>query len=213
MITQQNIWAQLRDLANNNIFNVTGSGAPTSGASGTGVGICGPGSEYTDSANGNIYINVGTLAVPSWSLVDGFTTLQQATGVITSANITGTSAGQLGHANGVILIPALGAHVVTELVSVSVFYRFAVAAYTGGGNLTINNGAGGSALSGLVSAANSLTAASSKGFFFAPLTTVGIAFVENGPINLVSSAAPTQPGTAAGVILWFVNYRQYNTGF
>lgn len=213
MITQANIWAALKDLANVGIFNTTGSGAPTSGASGTGVGITGPGSTYTDSATGFQYVQIGTLASPLWALSEGFSTLQQLSGTISSANITGTSAGQLGHANGVILIPAPGAHVVTELVSVFVACKFVVAAYTGGGNMTVNNGAGGAALTGLISAANSLNNAASKSFFFVPLTTVGIPNVENGPINLVTSAAPTQPGTAAGTITWVANFRQYNTGF
>lgn len=213
MLTQQNIWASLKDLASAGIFTVTGSGAPTSGTSGSGVNVTGPGSMYIDSATGFQYLNVGTLISPTWVLVDGFTTTQQLSGTITAANIVGTAAGQFGHANGVILIPAPGAHVVTELISVTLLYKFATAAYTAGGNITVNNGAGGAALTGLISAANSVGAASSKGLLFVPLSTAAIAFVENGPINLVSSAAFTQPGTAAGTILWYANFRQYNTGF
>lgn len=213
MITQANIWAAQKDRANQNIFDTGDFGVPINGSSGSGVGVLGFGSTYTDYSTGSRYLQVGTLASPAWSQTDGFSTLQQLSGTITSANITGTSAGQLGHANGVILIPAQGAHVVVELVSVVAFFKFNTAAYTGGGNMTVNNGAGGTALTGLVSAANSLNNAASKSVYFVPLSTVSIPFVENGPINLVTAAAPTQPGTAAGIITWFANFRVYNTGF
>jgi len=111
------------------------------------------------------------------------------------------------------MIPAAGLHVVTELVSVIVNTKFIVAAYTLGGNITANQGAGGAAITGLVSAANSLGNAASKSTVLVPLATVGIPLVENGPINLVSSAAFTNPGTAAGTLTWIANFRQYATGF
>lgn len=213
MITQANIWGAQKDLANVGIFNTQGAGAPVNGTSGTGVGITGPGSTYFDTTGGNMYNQVGTLASPSWALIDGFSTIQQVSGTISAANIVATTAGAFGHANGVIMLAAPGAHVVNEVISCVLLYKFATAAYTAGGNITVNNGAGGAAITGLVSAANSVGAASSKVVFFVPLSTVGIALVENGPINLVSSAAFTQPGTAAGTITWYLNYRQYNTGF
>lgn len=211
MITQATIVGQHVDLARNNIFFLTDTGAPTDGV--TGANIAGPGSEYTDYSTGNKYVNIGTLASPVWALSGGFSGIQQLSGVISSANIVGTGAGQLGHANGVILIPAGGAHVVNELISVVTHYDFSVAAYTGGGNVTVNNGAGGAALTGLVSAANSFGAAADNSDLFIPLSTASIPLVENGPINLVAAAAFTQPGTAAGVIRWIANFRRYNTGY
>lgn len=66
MIITQNIWQQLVDLANNDIFNVVYAGIPVNGTSGTGVGICGPGSYLYDSVNKNMYQNAGTLASPTW---------------------------------------------------------------------------------------------------------------------------------------------------
>jgi len=73
-------------------------------------------------------------------------TILQASGTITSANMTGTGAGQLGHANGVVLVAAGGAGVINQLVYCIVESLFSVAAYTGGGNLSVNIGAGGAAL-------------------------------------------------------------------
>lgn len=211
MITQASVWGALNDRAQNGIFDLVGAGAPVSGT--TGAPFTAPGSTYTDTLTGIVYFQAGTLASPVWSAVDGPQSLQQLSGTISSANIVATGAGQFGHANGVILVPAPGVGKVVELVSVAMFYDFSVAAYTAGGNITVNNGGGGAALTGLISAANSVGAAVDKMVYFVPLSTAAIVFVDNGPINLVSSAAFTQPGTAAGVIRWVANFRQYNTGF
>jgi len=211
-ITQQNIWSALKDNANNNLFDISGSGAPTSGTTGTGAGICGPGSKYTDFTNIQTYINIGTLASPTW--VQGASgVLQKVTGTISAANIIATTAGGLGHANGFVLQAAPGASVGLQLVSLGLYYTFATAAYTAGGNLTVNWGAGGAALTGLVSAANSLGAASSKAVFFVPLSTAAIAIVSNASLNLVSSAAFTNPGTAAGTVAYELWYRTMAVGF
>lgn len=128
------------------------------------------------------------------------------TGTIATADITGTAAGQFGHANGYILVPAPGAGKSLVLESAVASYVFGVAAYTGGGNTTVNIGAGGAAVTGLVSAANFAAAASSKPVAFYPLATAGVALTANTPLNLVTASAFTQPGTAAGVINYAVQY-------
>jgi hypothetical protein len=46
-----------------------GAGAPVDGAAGTGFGVAGIGSRYTDTTAGNLYVNAGTKAVPVWKLV------------------------------------------------------------------------------------------------------------------------------------------------
>ena len=56
-------------LDNSVVILVPGSGAPTDGTSGTGVGDAGPGSLYIDYANGKIYINTNTKASPTWTVV------------------------------------------------------------------------------------------------------------------------------------------------
>lgn len=211
--TPINMFAMLRAMINNGVPHLTISGPPVNGASGSFNGQAGPGALLTDYTNGVIYLNVGTLASPTWQSFYSVTGVQQASGTITSANITGTAAGQLGHANGVILVPAPGTHFTNILLSAVAHFKFITAAYTGGGNITVNQGAGGAALTGLVSAANSTNSATSKSWTFYPLSTAAVANVENGPLNLVAAAAPTQPGTAAGTILWVVNFITVPTNF
>lgn len=218
-----NIQAQLKDLASNSVYRVVGTGAPTSGTSGTGVGLCGPGSEYTNKTTGDIYRNTNTKASPTWTIIPGAaasvtaamldaTTVQVATGTILSAAITGTSAGQLGHANGVALVASGGAHVVTEFISAIIITDFGVAAYTGGGNTGIKISGGGIALSGVVANTVIIQAAADAIEYFNPLAATGLALSENTGINFVTASAPTNPGTAAGVIRWKCTYRQYATG-
>lgn len=137
---------------------------------------------------------------------------RQATGTISSADIVNTGAGKFGHANGQILIAGQGAHSIVEFISLLMIYDFAVAAYTAGGNVTVNRSGGSGALTGLISAANSIGAAGDKVTMFYPLSTAGIDLSENEGINLVTSAAFTQPGTAAGVIRYVLNYRVHATG-
>lgn len=206
MITQATIWGSLKDRALQNIFSVSDTGAPTNGTTGTGAGVLGPGSNYIDYATGNCYYNVGTLASPVWVLAAGATTPQQLNGTITAANIIATTAGAFGHANGVIMVPAPGVGFGIAVISCVMVTTFSVAAYTLGGNITVNNGAGGAAITGLVSAANSLGNAATKVNLFVPLSTAGFFIVDNGPINLVSSAAFTNPGTAVGVVKWRITF-------
>lgn len=64
-----NIWAALKDKWNNSVVDLTDSGAPTNGTSGTGAGLAAPGSTYTDYTNKATYVNRGTLASPIWNLL------------------------------------------------------------------------------------------------------------------------------------------------
>lgn len=136
----------------------------------------------------------------------GATALQFATVSISAADIVATGTGKLGHAAGVPLVADPGAGKVAELVSAIVAYTYSTAAYTGGGNVTVNIN-GGAALTGVVSAANSLGAAANTIIQFVPLATAGIALTENKGLNLVAAAAFTQPGTAAGTVKVLVAYR------
>lgn len=65
----KDIWAGLRQLANADIWPIVDSGAPVNGTSGTGAGFAGPGSTYVNTANGAKYINTGSKASPTWSVV------------------------------------------------------------------------------------------------------------------------------------------------
>lgn len=53
----------------NDVHVSSGSGAPSNGTSGTGVGSAGPGSLYVDIANGKWYSNTNTMASPTWTVV------------------------------------------------------------------------------------------------------------------------------------------------
>lgn len=241
MIVNASIWGALSDAANNNVFNLVGTGAPTNGTSGTAAGLAGPGSTYTDYTNKKVYVNTNTLASPTWDLLGltGLTgdvtvtgggvtaigankvlasmlatgVLQYSSGVISSAAVIGTVAGQLGHANGVVLQAAPAANFALQLVAMGIYYTFATASYTAGGNITANYGAGGAAVSGLASAANSIGATASKALVFYPLAAAGNPVVSAAALNLVSSAAFTNPGTAAGTVAWEIWSRIMAVGF
>lgn len=133
---------------------------------------------------------------------------------ISAADIVSTSAGKLGHASGFILVPdaSVGADQALELISAILIYDYATAAYTAGGNITINHSGGGAAITGLVSAANSLGAAADKVVHFLPLATAGNALVVGNGINLVAASAFTNPGTAAGTVTVRVHYRLHTLG-
>ena len=47
----------------------THNGVPTSGAAGTLVGRAARGSLLSDTSNGKLYVNTGTLASPTWTVV------------------------------------------------------------------------------------------------------------------------------------------------
>ena len=132
-------------------------------------------------------------------------------GTISSADITATTAGALGHANGFILVPAFGADKVVQLVSATLIMEYDTAAYTDGGNTTINISGGGAAVSGLVSNANFIQASANKIIEFVPLAATFNTYTANTGLNLVSASAPTNPGTAAGVIHYRVVYRIHST--
>lgn len=137
--------------------------------------------------------------------------IYRAQGTISAANIIGTSSGQLGHANGYVLVPSYGADKVVELVSAILINEFDTAAYTAGGNTTINISAGGAAMSGLVSNANFIQASADKIIQFVPLAATFNVLVADKGLALVTASAPTNPGTAAGVFHYRVMYRVHST--
>jgi hypothetical protein len=154
--------------------------------------------------------NAGVTAIGAGKVLAsmlGETAIQYAEVAITAADIVATGAGKFGHANGYPLVASPGATKVLELLSAVMIYDYATAAYTAGGNITVNISGGGAALTGLISAANSVGAAADKIVGFVPLSTTGIALTKDTGVNLVSSAAFTNPGTAAGVIRVKVAYR------
>lgn len=53
----------------NGVILISGDGAPTDGTSGTGAGQVAKGSQYNDYTNGKAYINTGTKASPTWTVI------------------------------------------------------------------------------------------------------------------------------------------------
>lgn len=64
-----NIWAGLKDLANNQLGPFANAGAPTNGTSGTFASYAGKGALLIDTTNAKLYINTNTLASPTWTVV------------------------------------------------------------------------------------------------------------------------------------------------
>lgn len=191
-----------------NVMVRTFAGTPVDGAAGTFAGQAGPGSLIIDSVGFELYQNRGTRLSPIWAA--GGNSSRDVT--ISPAAIVAVGAGNLGHVNGFELVPAPGAGKALLLNAVVLVLDFGVAAYGAGGNVTVNLGGGGAALTGLVSAANSIGAAADKVVGFYPLAAGAAALAPNVGINLVSAAAFTQPGTAAGVVRVKTFYRTIATG-
>jgi len=215
-----NMFGMLRELLNNGTPILSFAGVPVSGTSGTYVGQAGPGAILIDYTNANLYMNTNTLASPTWTIMPSGeagsvlsamiapSVIQTATGQISPANIIGTSAGQLGHAQGVVLVPAAPAGSANVLLSAVVAMDFLTAAYTAGGNTTVNISGGGAALTGLVNTTTLIQATTNVIINLVPLAATNNSYGTgaNG-LALVTSVAPTNPGTAAGVINWQVTYQ------
>ena len=115
------------------------------------------------------------------------------TTALTATNIVGTSAGDLGHADGVELVAATGGQIICPVAAV-INYTFDTAAYTGGGDITAGY-EGGAAATGVIAAASSLGAGASNVTIVKALS--GVALV-NTALVLRAASGFTQPGTAAG---------------
>lgn len=131
---------------------------------------------------------------------------------LTAAEIVGTAAGDIGHANGATLVAGATSAYVLEFVSAVAIYDFNTAAYTGGANdLVIAIGSGGAAITGVCSTANLLGAAGDKIVYFVPLATAAVPMSVGTAISLRGTAY-TNPGTAAGVLRVYTTYRKIATG-
>lgn len=145
------------------------------------------------------------------AVVGGATGVLYAEATISSAAITATTAGNLGHAAGVEVVAAPGAGKAIEFMSALVIYDFGVAAYGDGGNVGVKY-TGSDLVSGVVSAANSLAAAGDKmALLLAAVPTNNQALVNTG-LSLTAATAFTQPGTATGVARIKIAHRIHTTG-
>lgn len=169
------------------------------------------GAKIVDKSTGILYYNTGTPAAPVFSRMGASATadpqiVQMALNTLAPADIIATGAGQLSSSNGLIMVPAAPAGFVNVWHRTIVSYTFGTAAYTGGGNTTVNIGAGGAALSGLIATTTLWQNASSIIQEFVPLSTVAFPITTATSINLKTASAITNPGTAAGtakVYTWY----------
>lgn len=60
----RNIFAELHSRVIDDVWHITGSGAPVDGT--TGKGLCGKSSTYADIVNGELYLNTGDRDLPTW---------------------------------------------------------------------------------------------------------------------------------------------------
>lgn len=132
---------------------------------------------------------------------------------ISAADIVSTTAGKLGHAQGQILVAAPAADHYLELVEAVAFYNFNTHAYGGGGNISINWGAGGAALTGIVAKTVIIGAAADGVVLFKPLTTAGVTLLPATSINMVvATGAFTTDTGSVGTVRVRIRYRIHTGG-
>lgn len=146
----------------------------------------------------------------------GISTVSQVTEytklvTITSAQIVGTAAGDLGHANGATLVAAPSSDYALEFVSATLIYDFATAAYTGAGANDLVIRIGTTSVSSAIADADLLLAAGDQVVHVRALSAADYDLPVGSSINLKSTEV-TQPGTAAGVIRVLITYRVITTG-
>lgn len=160
-------------------------------------------------STGATYTNTGTVAVPVWSSAPNPTIVQLATTAITAAAMIDTTAAiGMSSTNGLTLVAAAPTGYVNVWHRSIVSYTYATAAYTGGGNTTVNIGGGGAALSGLIATTTLWQNASSIIQEFVPLSTVAFPVTKETAISLKTASAITNPGTAAGTAIVYTWYSQ-----
>lgn len=158
------------------------------------------GCTYIATDTGTQYTNVGTAT--SCSFIQGINAVDVLTTqvILTPANIiSGTS---------IPLIASPGTGNYINLISATISYTYATAAYTGGGATSIALGT--TVITGTIAAASSLGKASSNIIQFVPLATAGndLTGLTATPLNInVATGAYTNPGTAAGTAKVTIAYQ------
>lgn len=183
-----------------------GTGLPTTAS------MFAPGARIVDLSTSITYFNTGTTALPVWTRMGATASvdpqlIQMAQVNITAAAMIDTTAAiGMSSTNGLTLVPAPATGFMLLWHKTIVSYTFGTAAYTAGGNTTVNIGAGGAALSGLIATTTLWQNASSIIQEFVPLSTVAFPITKETAISLKTASAITNPGTAAGtakVYTWY----------
>ncbi len=186
MITQANIWSQLKDLANNLVLNLVGTGRPVNGT--TGANLAGPGSIYTNLTTANVHLNTGTFASPVWELISG---IKFAKATYDFA-VDGGATTLITPAAGVNYIIPSGSIIIGGVIDI-------LTTFTSGGSATISVG-----LSAGASGAAALKAATAVASWTAglmaiiPLFTAAtmIKMTANGTVTLTVAVAALTAGKA-----------------
>jgi hypothetical protein len=128
---------------------------------------------------------------------------------LTATEIVGNAAGDIGHADGAVLVAAPGAGYALQFLNAVLVFDYATAAYTGGADdATIRIGT--VAQTAALTDANYIKAAGDKVYTVFPISTAETSLPVNSTINLKGTAY-TQPGTAAGVLRCYITYRVVTT--
>ena len=144
-------------------------------------------------------------------------TVTEYTTIVTidSTKISGIAAGDLGHADGAILVASPGTGYTQEFVSAFIIYDHSTADFAGGGNnLVVNVGVTGTqvAVSSAITAATLLTA-SADAIIHVNAIATEVVYADNGAISLFAGSAYTNNGgTAAGQLRVHLTYRVHTTG-
>jgi len=166
----KNIWAVLRQQANNDVWNVSDTGLPTAA---TGAGMLGPGSTYVDLATGIVYSNIGTKAAPIWVNLSTAVIVNGGLGGVANAKMTydfavdGGAISTITPTNSPIL--PINAIITNGFIDVTTLL-------TSGGAATVGLGLG----SGAQVAA-----------LFAPITVAGAPWSTTGVKAIIPISAPT----------------------
>lgn len=103
-----------------------------------------------------------------------------------------------------VAAPATGYYL--DFISATLTFKYSTAQYTDGGNISIGF-VGGSALTGVASAANSFGKDSDTILQFVPLSTAANTLVKETALGLLTAGQFTDPGTAAGTAEVTIAYR------
>lgn len=162
------------------------------------------GTEVIDSSGaikGDIQATAGSIG--SAEIADSVLKVDKVT--LTADEIVGTTAGDIGHANGATLVAAPGEGKVLEFVSAVLSYNFDTAAYTGGGDDNVIQ-LGTTAVSAPIAGADLLEDSADDIAFVSALSAADIKLTANSALSLAGTAL-TQPGDAAGTLDVFITYR------
>jgi len=131
---------------------------------------------------------------------------------IDGSEIVGTSALDIGHVDGALLVASPSSDYVLEFVSAVFIYDYDTAAYTGGADdIVVQIGAVGTqvTVSSAITGADLLEAAGDKILRLGAIATETIPLV-GGDLSIAGTAL-TDPGTAAGVLRVHITYRIHTT--